>query len=155
VAVQESRRNPKALKHLLITLGPQWQIIISDVTEGSTGNGERLAYVYDTDRVQPSGLVGEIVLPPIEDEPARQFARTPYTASFTRDGVEFTLASVHVLWGKSPAERLPEITAFAEWMRAWRRASMSSMSSTANMTRCRPSVLGGGFTGPAADAAGA
>lgn len=59
VAVQESRRNPKALKHLLTTLGPQWQINISDVTEGSTGNGERLAYVYDTDRVQPSGLAGE------------------------------------------------------------------------------------------------
>ncbi|MET3143466.1 UNVERIFIED_ORG: endonuclease/exonuclease/phosphatase family metal-dependent hydrolase [Arthrobacter sp. UYEF2] len=119
VAVQESRRNPKALKHLLATLGPQWQVIISDVTEGSAGNGERLAYVYDSERVQPSGLVGEIVLPPIEDEPVRQFARTPYTASFMRAGVEFTLASVHVLWGKSPAERLPEITAFAEWMRAW------------------------------------
>src|SRR5450755_5158061 len=28
------------------------------------------------------------------------------------------------------------------------------MSSTANMTRCRPSVLGGGFSGSAPDAAG-
>ncbi|XAS69918.1 endonuclease/exonuclease/phosphatase family protein (plasmid) [Micrococcaceae bacterium Sec5.7] len=119
VAVQESRRNPKALKHLLATLGPQWQVIISDVTEGSAGNGERLAFLYDSERVQPSGLVGEIVLPPIGDDPARQFARTPYTASFTRAGVEFTLASVHVLWGKSPTERLPEITAFAQWMREW------------------------------------
>jgi exonuclease III len=119
VGLQESRRNPKALKHLLSTLGPQWQVIISDVTEGSAGNGERLAYLYDTGRVQPSGLVGEIVLPPVGDDPARQFARTPYTASFTRNGTEFTLASVHVLWGKKPAERLPEITAFAEWMRDW------------------------------------
>lgn len=26
---------------------------------------------------------------------------------------------MHVLWGDSPEERLPELTAFAEWMRAW------------------------------------
>lgn len=39
VALQESRRNPKALKHLLATLGPRWQVIVSDVTEGPAGNG--------------------------------------------------------------------------------------------------------------------
>src|SRR5688500_18520858 len=69
--------------------------------------------------VQPSGLVGEVVLPPIGDDPARQFARTPYFAGFSRNGTEFTLASVHVLWGKNAAERLPEVTTFAQWMRAW------------------------------------
>jgi hypothetical protein len=95
------------------------ELVGVDLTEGAAGNGERLAFLYDTERVQPSGLVGEIVLPPVGEDPARQFARTPYTASFTRAGAEFTLASVHVLWGKSPAERLPEVTAFAEWMRAW------------------------------------
>src|SRR4029077_16878681 len=41
----------------------------------------------------------------------------------------------------------------APWAR--RRATVSWMSSTANMTRCRPSVLGGGFCGPAPSAAGA
>lgn len=30
--------------------------------------------------------------------------------------MEFTLDSVHILRGKNPAERLPEITAFAQWM---------------------------------------
>lgn len=114
VAVQESRRNPAALKRLLSSLGPDWRVIISDATEGTAGNGERIAFLYDSTRVQPSGLVGEIVLPPIGENPSRQFARTPYTASFSRAGVEFTLASVHILWGKNPAERLPEITAFAE-----------------------------------------
>jgi hypothetical protein len=59
------------------------------------------------------------VLPPIGDDPQRQFARTPYTASFARAGVKFSLASVHILWGKNPAERLPEITAFAQWMHYW------------------------------------
>src|SRR5262245_20500903 len=41
----------------------------------------------------------------------------------------------------------------APWAR--RRATVSSMSSTANMTRCRPSVLGGGCSGSAPTAAGA
>lgn len=76
-------------------------------------------FLYDSDRVQPSGLVGEIVLPTVADDPALQFARTPYFAGFSRNGIEFTLASVHVLWGKNAAERLPEVTAFAQWMRAW------------------------------------
>src|SRR6516162_6142891 len=40
----------------------------------------------------------------------------------------------------------------APWAR--RRATVSSMSSTANMTRCRPSVLGGGFSGSPPAAAG-
>ena len=119
IALQEARRSTKALRFLLERLGPNWRVIASDVAEGSAGNGERLAFLYDADRVQPSGLVGEIVLPPIGDDPARQFARTPYFAGFSRNGTEFTLASVHVLWGKNAAERLPEVTAFAQWMRNW------------------------------------
>jgi endonuclease/exonuclease/phosphatase family metal-dependent hydrolase len=119
IALQEARRSTKALRFLLQTLGPAWKVIASDVTEGSAGNGERLAFLYDTDRLQPSGLVGEIVLPPIEADPARQFARSPYFAGFSRSGTEFTLASVHVLWGRNAAGRLPEVTAFAQWMRDW------------------------------------
>jgi len=113
VAVQE------VLRYLLQRLGPNWRVIASDVTEGPAGNAERLTFLYDSDRVQPSGLVGEIVLPPIEENPQHQFARTPYFAGFSRAGIEFTLASVHVLWGDNAAARLPEITAFATWMRNW------------------------------------
>jgi hypothetical protein len=119
IALQEVRRTTKALRFLLERLSPAWRVIASDVTEGPAGNGERLAFLYDADRVQPSGLVGEIVLPPVEADPQRQFARTPYFAGFSRAGTEFTLASVHVLWGKNTAERLPEVAAFAQWMRDW------------------------------------
>lgn len=120
VAVQEVRREPTALRFLLRLLGPRWRVIASDVTEGSRGNGERLAFLYNADRVEPSGLVGEIVLPPTVDESVEQFARTPYAVSFTRHAVEFVLTTVHVLWGRSAADRLPEIEAFAQWMRNWR-----------------------------------
>lgn len=119
VALQEIRRDPTALRFLLKTLGPQWRVIVSDVTEGEAGNGERLAFVYNTERVQPSGLVGELVLPEVSDQPVRQFARSPYAAGFQRGDTEFILTTVHVLWGDAPEDRLPELTAFAEWMLAW------------------------------------
>ncbi|MEV0251823.1 endonuclease/exonuclease/phosphatase family protein [Nocardia sp. NPDC050712] len=119
-ALQEVQRNTTALRFLLTQLGPDWRAIVSDVSEGDNdGNGERLAYLYDTTRVQPSGLVGEIVLPPAAGDPGRQFVRTPYASSFTRAGIEFILTTVHILWGANPRDRLPEITAFAHWMRDW------------------------------------
>ena len=59
-AVQETRRDTSALFAILSLLGPDYRVIASDVTEGGPGNGERLAFVYDSTRVQPSGLVGKI-----------------------------------------------------------------------------------------------
>jgi endonuclease/exonuclease/phosphatase family metal-dependent hydrolase len=118
-AVQEARRNTTALAGLLHLLGSTYRLITSDVTEGGPGNGERLTFVYDAERVQPSGLVGEIVLPDTAAGRVEQFARTPYAAGFARAGVEFVLTTVHVLWGARPEDRLGELTAFAEWMRRW------------------------------------
>ncbi len=118
VAMQEVRRSPTALRLLVEMLGPEWRVVASDVTEGDPGNSERLAFVYDSSRLQPSGLVGEIVLPATAGG-VQQFARTPYVAGFSRDQVEFVLTTVHVLWGDSEQERLPEVSAFARWMRDW------------------------------------
>lgn len=118
-AIQEIRRSTVALRFLMERLGPTWKVITSDVTEGDAGNGERLTFVYDSERVQPSGLVGEIVLPDAVDSPAKQFARSPYAASFSMGDIEFILTTVHVIWGTNAKSRLPEITAFAQWMRAW------------------------------------
>jgi endonuclease/exonuclease/phosphatase family metal-dependent hydrolase len=118
-AIQEARRDTTALLALLGRLGPRYRVIASDVTEGGPGNDERLTYVYDTERVQPSGLVGEIVLPADVNGGTRQFARTPYAAGFVRGGTEFILTTVHVLWGDAPEDRIPELTAFATWMRQW------------------------------------
>jgi endonuclease/exonuclease/phosphatase family metal-dependent hydrolase len=121
VALQEVRRNPAALRFVLTALGTSWRAIVSDVTEGDKGNDERLAFVYNTERVQPSGLVGELVLPDIGGDAVRQFARSPYAAGFVRGSTEFILTTVHVIWGNEPEERLPELMAFAEWMEAWAR----------------------------------
>ncbi|GAA2226854.1 hypothetical protein GCM10010413_22740 [Promicromonospora sukumoe] len=118
-AVQETRRDTTALFALLSLLGPRYRVIASDVTEGGPGNGERLAFVYDAERVQPSGLVGELVLPAGARGDVEQFARTPYAAGFVRAATELILTTVHVLWGEAPADRVGELTAFATWMRGW------------------------------------
>jgi hypothetical protein len=88
VAVQEAKDNLKALRRLIQAPGPSWGLSLTDVTAGAPGNGERMAFLFDTRRVQLSGLACEIVVPekqlgPIgSDALQRQFARTPYAVSF-------------------------------------------------------------------------
>lgn len=121
LAIQETTRSLDALRLLVDALGERWAFIVSDVTEGPAGNDERLAFVFDTDRVRPSGLVGEFVLPDdrlgaVGGGVLRQFARTPYAVSFAAGSVGFTLATVHILWGETASDRTPEIGAFAEFL---------------------------------------
>src|SRR3954447_4414256 len=95
IAIQELRRSATAFLAMLDRLGPDWAFLTSDVTEGDVGNNERLAFVYDTRRLRPSGLACELVTaPPAPPAPLAagvpadgfdQFARTPYAVSFARD----------------------------------------------------------------------
>jgi endonuclease/exonuclease/phosphatase family metal-dependent hydrolase len=64
VAVQETKDNLEALRIIMSLLGPDWGLLMSDVTYGDKGNFERLGYVFDMRRVRPSGLAGELVLSP-------------------------------------------------------------------------------------------
>src|ERR671916_1571884 len=127
VAVQEARDNLKALRHLVHALGPNWGLSLTDVTEGAPGNGERMAFLFDTRRVVPSGLACEIVVPEEQlerIEPGalrRQFARTPYALSFRSGGKTFVLVTRHVLYGDDEEERLPELRAIAGWLAGWAR----------------------------------
>ena len=127
VAVQEAKDDLKALRHLIHFLGPYWGLSLTDVTEGAPGNSERMAFLFDTRRVQLSGLACEIVVPqeqlgPIEsDALQRQFARTPYAVSFRSGEKTFILVTLHVLYGENEEERLPEIRAIAEWLAHWAR----------------------------------
>jgi endonuclease/exonuclease/phosphatase family metal-dependent hydrolase len=128
VAVQEVRGNIRGLRYLLRVLGADWGFLLTDVTKGTAGNNERLAFLFDTRRVKPSGLACELVVW-ISDSTRiskemldRQFARTPYACSFVTTGTPattFILVTLHVDWGKTASDRVPELREIADWLSTW------------------------------------
>lgn len=129
IAIQEVREDISALKKLLSILGGYWKYIFTDVTEGRQGNGERLAFLFDTRKVRFGGLAGEMVLPPYEKkdpdtgqiiyQPVKQLARTPYLCGFLAGWTNFVLSTVHILYGSSAAndpDRIEEIESVADTM---------------------------------------
>ncbi|MEO1038946.1 MAG: endonuclease/exonuclease/phosphatase family protein [Pseudomonadota bacterium] len=135
VALQEVKGNFKALRELMKTLGPSWSFLMTDENRGSKGNGERMAYVFDTSRVGLSGLAGELTVPADDrvtaalsadpGEPFTQFARSPYAVSFRAGAETFILCTLHVLYGKGYADRTPELTAIAQWVKDWAKDTAS------------------------------
>lgn len=127
IALQEVTGDLQALRTLMKTLGGQWRFIMTDVTYGKTGSGERMAFVFDGSRVELSGLAAELVVPPEwlaevgENALQRQFARTPYAVSFRAGDTTFILVTLHVIYGQSSSTRIPELEAIARWMADWAR----------------------------------
>jgi endonuclease/exonuclease/phosphatase family metal-dependent hydrolase len=125
VAVQEVHGNLRGLRYLLKALGEEWSFTLTDVTQGHAGNNERLAFLFNTRRVKLSGLACELVVS-IEDNANiapgaldRQFARTPYAVSFLSGGQTFILVTLHIDYGSSPTDRIPELTEIAQWLAGW------------------------------------
>ena len=125
IALQEVKGDLKALRTMLKTLGGDWQFLMTDVTRGSEGNLERLAFLFDARRVKLSGLACELVVPEqrlqtiAPDALKRQFARTPYAVGFRSGDVTFVLVTLHVLYGERAEDRAPELHAIADWMADW------------------------------------
>jgi exonuclease III len=130
IAIQEVRRDLKALKKLCSILGGNWKYIVTDVTAGNRGNYERLAFLYDSRKVTFGGLAGELVLPPLKlkdangktvYKPVSQIARTPFMCGFQAGWTRFILSTVHILYGKSTAndpQRVAEIHHVAQSLRS-------------------------------------
>jgi len=135
VAVQEVREDLQALERLMHRLGKHWAYLVSDVADKArtAGNGERLAYLYDTRKVRFLGQTGELVLPPLKVKtkdasgktvtqivPAEQAARTPLMAAFQVGWTKFVLTTVHIVWGSdqaNPPNRVEEIRAIANFLK--------------------------------------
>src|SRR5690606_40681462 len=72
-----------------------------------------------------SGLACELVVPNEAVEKIRegafnrQFVRTPYAVSFKVADKTFILVTLHVIYGKSAADRTPELKAIAQWLKEW------------------------------------
>ena len=126
IAIQEVGAHLGALNKLRARLGSTWKFVVSDVIEGSAGNQERLAFLFDRRKIRFSGVAGEIVIPPIRDKkgktiaPANQLARTPTIVGFEAGWFRFMLSTVHIIWGQAVVEhpgRVAEIKALAEFLK--------------------------------------
>jgi len=128
LAVQEICKELEPLQRLMRTLGDQYDFILTDVTHSSLGgNGERLGFIYDKNKVKFMGVAGEIVLPPSlligeSGQEKRQFARTPFGAQFRSGWFNFYFSTVHIYFGeedeKAPqfARRVEEIETVASYL---------------------------------------
>lgn len=122
-ALQEVNEDLEPLRQIIRLLGPDWDFIATDVTVGAGGNRERMAFVYDTSKVDFRNIAGEIVLPKhalLPDE--QQFARTPFMVSFQAGWFKFSLCTVHIYFGSNSKNsdgyrrRVSEIEYIAEEM---------------------------------------
>ncbi len=110
VAVQEVNELATWEK-VMDVLGPHWGFIASDVTDGASGNGERLTYLYDKRKVSFRNIAGEIVLEPSlliskNAKGGSQFARSPYFASFQAGWRKFDICTVHIYYGSESGVKL-------------------------------------------------
>lgn len=125
IAIQEVKDNIRALRDTLKVLGKNWSFILTDVNKGKVGNGERMAYLFDTRRVHLSGLAGELVVPEEWEENigehalSKQFVRSPYAVSFQSNKHTFILVTLHILYGNSPQSRIEELRGIAKWLYSW------------------------------------
>jgi len=165
VAIQEVYKDLTALNRVMTILGPAWQFIFSDETMGPQGNDERLAFIYDSRKVEFGGLSGELVLPPIEDNegkwhPVSQLFRTPMIVGFHCGWCRFMLATVHILWGgntANPLQRIREIREVARFLKerteddtAWARnlILLGDFNIFGNDDETFQQILNAGFTVP-------
>ena len=107
VAIQEVKSTLRDLEIVMRLLGSRWDYLVNDITEGTAGNSERSAYLFNTDRVALGGLAGELV---VWDALAtdlgtnlRQLKRTPYTTGFKAGWKAFAMVNVHLHPGKNDA----------------------------------------------------
>lgn len=109
IAVQEICDDLGSLKYLMRILGGSYSYITTDVTEGPGGNGERLAFIYDRNKVTFKGVAGELVLPDsmqiVDGENKRQFSRTPFMCSFQSGWFKFMFSTVHIYFGTPSGEK--------------------------------------------------
>ncbi|MBP6531820.1 MAG: endonuclease/exonuclease/phosphatase family protein [Bacteroidia bacterium] len=125
IALQEVKANIKGLRDTLKVLGNNYALILTDVNEGEAGNSERMAYIFDTRRVQLSGLACELVVPQewintaSNEALTEQFVRSPYAVSFKAFSQTFILVTLHILYGKSSKDRIKELSGIAKWMANW------------------------------------
>ena len=111
IAVQEISKNLDGFEKLISLLDPNWDYIITDSTEGTDGGGERMAFVYDKNKVMFKNMASEIVLSTKNADMVSgdfQFARSPFCVAFQAGWFKFNIATVHIFFGNAPDTKIEE-----------------------------------------------
>lgn len=110
VAVQEVHDELSELNRLVEILGPDWDYLVTDTSEGALGHQERFAILYYAPRVAFEHVSGELVLQARELIDGQQFARKPLIASFRAGELRFRVCTAHLHYG-GPGGKHAERTA--------------------------------------------
>ena len=124
MAVQEVNDNLNGLWAIHQYLPSSYNVLFSDYA----GNKERMAFIYDSDKITLLEKVGEVAIPPSDiryiklpgtTQKFRGFDRNPYIAAFEAGSVTFVLVNVHLYWGSESTidmnRRSLEAYAVARW----------------------------------------
>jgi exonuclease III len=121
IAVQEVKGDLTDLRRVRTLLGDWWDYIVTDITEGRSGNDERIAFLYDCRKVRFDHLAGEVVLPSKKDKNVLQPARSPFICAFRSGWRRISLCSVHIYYGTADPNnkrRVEEIGDIAQLLAA-------------------------------------
>jgi endonuclease/exonuclease/phosphatase family metal-dependent hydrolase len=125
VAVQEVKENYEDFKKIVGYAGSKYKFIFTD----AAGNNERLAFIYDSNKVKVLEEVAEYAIPPSDygdinvsgvSSTFNGFDRSPFIASFAAGNFQFTVMTVHLYYGddadaKKLGRRCLEVYAVARW----------------------------------------
>jgi len=124
VAVQEVKENVSGLRGVIANLPSTYETVFTD----KAGNNERMAYIFDTGKVELLELAGEVAIPPKDHRHIKLpgitrkftgFDRNPYAVAFRSGALRFTLVNAHLFFGsKSTANvnrRALETYAVGRW----------------------------------------
>ncbi len=124
VALQEVNNDLSGLREVHRHLPPSYRLLFSD----AAGNEERMAFVYDSEKVSILEEVGEVAIPPSDitlirlpgiEQRFEGFDRNPYLCGFECGSFVFVLVNVHLYFGSDSAtsmnRRRLETYAVARW----------------------------------------
>jgi endonuclease/exonuclease/phosphatase family metal-dependent hydrolase len=124
VAIQETKDDLTGIRSIQNHLPNSWEMLVSD----KGGNDERMAFLYDANKVSQLEKVGEIAVPPKDHkhiklpnitQEFKGFDRNPYLAAFVAGSFEFLLVNVHLFFGSTAQadidRRALEAYAVARW----------------------------------------
>jgi len=104
IAIQETKENSEHFQMVVSLVGKSYKFIFSD----TAGNNERMAFIYDSNKIAVREEVAELAIPPSDYKDIKLpgvadkfegFDRSPYLVSFKVQNFEFALLNVHLYFG--------------------------------------------------------